>query len=170
LEDIPLIEKMKRLFVRLDAELEYYEKEFRFRWRPGDSKLPEKCGVYCLLSHGDARVQKVGKADGARGLYGRFLSYTAKKKEDKAINDRTDRLWRTIMTDKLLGRALSVYYFVTEPMMIESPIDFDDGVREVYKCQWARDFERSLSLRFREQYKNEGVAGVTHFLLSGAGD
>jgi hypothetical protein len=172
METIPLIEKVKLKFQRADAVLEYRAEEFRFGWSPSDPKLTKECGVYCLLSHGETRVQKVGKGDGETGLNGRLRGYTNKKTEQKANSDPTDRLWRTVMMEKekLLGQPLSFYYFVTEPKKIILPIDYGDEIQEELKCHWARDFERSLSERFRKEYEAAGVLNVTHFLLAGAGD
>ncbi len=69
-------------------------------------------GVYCLFSHGGTRLQKVGKADGAHGLRGRFRGYTGAKTEEKSERDPTDRLWKTVMTGSLKGeRPQCVYYF-----------------------------------------------------------
>ena len=166
-----MIEKLKLAFERVPSELVYKADESRFRWSPSTPELTRERGVYCLLSHNDSRVQKIGKADGAEGLRGRFIGYTGKKTEQKLIKDRTDQRWKVAMTgDELRGQRLSVYYFITKPKMIASPIDFGEGVYKELQCHWARTFEQYLSALFRAEYRDRNVLNLTHFLLAGMGD
>jgi hypothetical protein len=170
MEGIAMIERLKVAFERVDSELCYDAGEFRFRWSPKDPELPNERGVYCLLSHKGSRVQKVGKADGAYGLRGRFLGYTGKKTTEKILRDKTDQRWKAAMTGELRAQPLSVYYFITKPQPIASPIDFGDGVQKELQCHWARSFEQYLSALFRKDYKDKKVLNVTHFLLAGLGN
>ena len=132
-------------------------------------ELPEVHGVYCLLSHGGTRLQKVGKADGKRGLRQRFESYTVAKSEEQSERDLTDRLWKTVMKGKLLGERLSVYYFRTLPGVMPEPFVLDGApATEPIMYHWARPLEKYLSTLFRTELGE--LVGETHMLLSGAGD
>jgi len=151
-------------FTRFSSELAYDETNFKFYWVHEDAStqtLPKAPGVYCIFSHNDTKLQKVGKADALGGLHGRFLAYTAKKTKRKLKSDATDRLWQQVMTGPLKGQKLSLYYFVTEPITV-GKIPFDIGV-PIF-AQWARSFEQELS----RCAKNELLSGPRNqMLLSG---
>jgi hypothetical protein len=170
MDTLPIVETLKKKFTLHGAELKYLEDEFRFAWcRNVKEKLPEVHGVYCLFSHGGTRLQKVGKADGAHGLRGRFRSYTGAKTEEKSERDPTDRLWKTVMKGNLKGKSLSVYYFETPPGVMSIPFVLDGAPpAEPIKYHWARPLEEYLSRLFRCEHGE--LVGKTHMLLSGIGD
>jgi hypothetical protein len=124
------------------------------------SRDPTDCGVYCLVSHDDdPRIQKVGKADGAKGLRQRFRRYTGRKTPAKIASDKTDQRWRGAMTGPLSAECLSVYYYVTKPVKL-SPIRFDDGPAVELDGQWARSLEIYLSGLAREEGHPLLLAGI----------
>ena len=172
MDTISAIEKLKRAFTRYGRELEYLPDHSRFSWC-GDAptlSLPQESGVYCLFSHGDSRIQKVGKTEKAGGLRARFGDYTGKKTDGKIASDKTDQRWKRIMTDKLRGERLSVYYYVTVPKKFRSPIRFDDdGFEQELNGHWARSFEAYLSKLVRNECRAKNLLD-THLLLSGAAD
>lgn len=167
-----VIEKLKSAFTRYGRELEYRTDESRFSWCSDETtlSLPREPGVYCLLSHGDSRIQKVGKTEKTGGLRARFTDYTVKKTDRKIASDNTDQRWKRIMEGALRGERLSVYYYVTPPKKIQSPIRFDDnGFEQELSCHWARSFEVYLSKCVRSEcLKNNRLD--THLLLSGVAD
>ena len=164
-----IIEKLKSQFTRCSAEFEYLPTESRFRWC-GTPNLPKECGVYCIFSHDDSRIQKIGKAERKRGLRGRFGDYTVKKTSAKLAKDSTDQLWKRAMVEGVLsGMRLGVYYYVTVPTKVQSPISFDDGAGEELDCHWARSLEKYLSGLVRNECEERNLAG-THLLLSGIAD
>jgi hypothetical protein len=170
MDTLPFVETLKRKFTRHGAELEYRVDKFKFAWC-GDvkEKLPEVHGVYCLFSHSGTRLQKIGKADGKRGLRGRFRSYTGAKTEEKSEADRTDRLWKTVMTGKLKDQLPSVYYFETPPGVMSIPFVLDGAPpAKPIMYHWARPLEQYLSELFRSEHRK--LVGNTHMLLSGAGE
>lgn len=170
LETSPIIEKVKSVFTRHSAELEYLPDHYRFSWSgTSRSALPREPGVYCLFSHEGERIQKIGKTENERGLHGRFADYTSKKTERRLLADRTDQRWRRIMTCALHGERLSLYYYVTAPKNFELPFRFDDGVEINIDCHWARSLEKYLSKLVRSDCAAKGLS-TTHMLLSGLSD
>jgi hypothetical protein len=165
-----IVETLKKKFTRHGAQLEYRPDKFKFAWCGNvKERLPKVQGVYCLFSHGDTRLQKIGKADGASGLRGRFGGYTGAQTEEQSERDRTDRLWKTVMTGKLEGEILSVYYFETPPGVMSIPFVLDGGPpAEPIMYHWAKPLEAYLSKLFRSEHG--GLVGKTHMLLSGIGD
>jgi hypothetical protein len=166
---LAIVETLKKKFTLHGAELEYRADKFKFAWCGNvEERLPETPGVYCLFSHCGTRLQKIGKADGASGLRGRFRSYIGAQTEEQSERDRTDRLWRTVMTGKLTGERLSVYYFVTRPEAVSVPFVLDGAPPAELKYDWARPLEKYLSRFFRRDHGE--LVGETHLLLSGIGD
>jgi hypothetical protein len=167
-----VIQKLKSAFTRYGRELEYRPYESRFSWC-GDAatlSLPRESGVYCLFSHGNSRIQKVGKTEKAGGLRARFTDYTGKKTDGKIASDQTDQRWKRIMEGPLRGERLSVYYYVTPPMKFQSPIRFNDnGFDQELSCHWARSFEALLSKLVRNECRENNLLD-TYLLLSGAAD
>ncbi|MCA6104738.1 hypothetical protein [Bradyrhizobium australafricanum] len=164
------IEKLKSAFQRHGTELEYLPDQSRFSWCDlYAAPLPEDCGVYCLFSHDGSRIQKIGKAESRGGLRVRFRGYTGKKTDLKIANDKTDQRWKRIMTDALIGERLTLYYFVTAPVTVKSPIRFDNELEHELNCHWARPFEAHLSKLVRKECRERNLLD-THLLLSGAAD
>jgi hypothetical protein len=169
METLPIVETLKKKFKLHGAELEYRADKFKFAWCGNvNEKLPQMQGVYCLFSHGGSRLQKIGKADGASGMRGRFRSYIGAQTEEQSERDRTDRLWKTVMRGKLEGQRLSVYYFETPPGVVSEPFVLDGVPPAELKYDWARPLEKYLSRLFRRE--NGVLVGETHMLLSGIGD
>jgi hypothetical protein len=171
LEKLPLVEKLKGAFTLYGVQLQYLQKETRFRWcSPDTPSLPTEHGVYCLVSHGGSRIQKIGKAEGKNGLRGRFNGYTGQKTLAKIASDRTDQRWKTVMTGALHGERLSLYYYATVPRLIPLPFPVDDASQpKELECHWARSLEKYLSKLVRDEHKKRGLL-ETHLLLSGLGD
>jgi hypothetical protein len=170
MDTLPIVETLKKKFTLHGAELEYRADKFKFAWCGNvKEKLPEVHGVYCLFSHGGTRLQKIGKADGKRGLRGRFRGYTGAQTEEKSEADRTDRLWKTVMNGNLRDQRLSVYYFETPPGVMSIPFVLDGApAAEPIKYHWARPLEEYLSRLFRREHGEQ--VGETHMLLlSGTG-
>lgn len=162
-----IIENIRRKFTRHADQLEYRENERRFSWvlqNGKSSNLPEQPGVYCLFSHDDQRIQKVGKADGVGGLAQRFRGYTAAKTIQKVEGDATDRRWRAAMTGGLRGQTLSIYYFVTPPLTLQVP--FAQLKEALLEAHWARSFENWLSVQVRLELSSP-AEGALQMLLSG---
>lgn len=121
-----------------------------FEWlERADTPIPDLPGVYLLVSENIVNVQKVGKAEGAKGLKQRFSSYTTKKnKRNKIENDKTDALWHSIMTGKLLNKPLRVYIYPTLPITVNVNIGQSTHMIE---SQWARGLEKVLSQMARKE-------------------
>jgi hypothetical protein len=171
MEPIPIVEKIKSRFKRHDVELEYLADQSRFAWcGAAAAQLPTEHGVYCLFSHNDTRVQKIGKAEAKHGLLARLSGYTSAKTVAKIESDKTDQRWQRVMRSVLEGERLSLFYFPTVPQIISSPIYLDEepNPREL-ECHWARSLEKYLYGLVRAEYKKRNVLD-THLLLSGLGD
>jgi hypothetical protein len=159
--EISVVEKLKTYFTCYEAELEYLPNQRRFAWWPEKPKpLPTHHGVYLLFSHGDARLQNVGKAEGENGLRQRFVGYTAAKTEEKLRKDRTDQRWRRIMTGELRGERVSVYYLIITPSMKVELLD------EEIDCRSARSLEGHLRKVLRNECRARNLL-ETHLLLMG---
>ncbi len=146
--------------------MRYDERDCRFYWdcEPASSGLPGKAAVYCLFSHLDQRIQKVGKAEGASGLSQRFLAYTKASTPARMARDATDRLWQRVMTGPLRGQALSVYYLLTPPVELECPVRVPEINR--VRAHWARDLETVLSKALRLELA-QSLNSAPELLLSG---
>lgn len=159
---------IKEQFIRFDCELEYIAKDSRFSWCKDKSatRLPTEVGVYCLFSHRESRIQKIGKAESTGGLRARFNQYVGKKTEFKLARDQTDQRWRRIMTDQLDGKRLQLFYFLTPPIKLPSPIRLSGDAARQLKCHWARSLENYLATAIRNEYRRDKLLD-THLLLSG---
>jgi hypothetical protein len=171
MDALSVVEAIKGAFTPCGAALQYLSAESRFRWHGSDVRsLPREPGVYCLLSHGSTRIQKIGKAEAKGGLYSRLLGYTGARTAAKIASDKTDQRWKRVMEGVLNGENLSVYYYPTVPQIIDAPIKFDGNAeREQLECHWARSLEKYLSKVVREEYTKRGLL-ETHLLLSGLAD
>lgn len=121
-----------------------------FEWvHRTDTAIPEQSGIYLLVSENEINIQKVGKAEGVKGLKQRFSSYTTKKnKREKLEKDKTDALWHSIMTGQLINQPLRVYIYPTSPV----PVNIDIGkTTYTLKSQWARGLEKTLSQIARKE-------------------
>jgi hypothetical protein len=172
---VSVVEQVKSKFTRHDGELQYKVSRNEvsrnevsgFVWcGPGTSSLPDKPGVYCLFSHDDSRIHKVGMAERTGGLRDRFGDYTVLKTPARIARDPTDQLWQRVMTGPLRGERLSIYYYVTEPEKKQSPIRFEELVGKEFECHWARALEKYLDDLVCNEYKANNLLGKTHFLLS----
>ena len=169
MESLPIVGSLRSRFTRHGSQLAYRREESRFYWCDvAATPLPVERGVYCLFSHDDDRIQKIGKADGHDGLRGRFRSYTGTKTATKLASDRTDQRWNRTMTDALNGERLSLYYFVTVPKLTEFRLDSSFELKKL-ECHWARSLERYLSKLVRDEYSKSGLL-ETCLLLSGLAD
>ena len=105
-----------------------------------------KCsGVYFILFR--KKVLKVGKADGAQGLYARLYSYRSKNKkrlQGKYPDQFTATFSEKMNSPELKGKSLSFYYY--EIPKIETTLE---GFK-VQTCM-ARSFEKELSIQARLQ-------------------
>jgi len=72
--------------------------------------LTELRGVYFLLSHNDTLIQKVGLANGIRGLSQRMEGYERTYRLDGPTGDPTMALWHRMMTGPLQGQTLSLWF------------------------------------------------------------
>jgi len=72
--------------------------------------LTEQRGVYFLLSHNDTQIQKVGLANGIRGLSQRMEGYERIYRLDGPTGDPTMALWHRTMTGPLQGETLSLWF------------------------------------------------------------
>lgn len=169
MEIVPIVVSLKRAFTRHGTQLAYRSDESRFYWcNAAAPSLPIERGVYCLLSHGDTQIQKIGKADGQDGLLGRFRSYTGAKTAAKIAGDRTDQRWKRVMTGALNGERLSLYYYVTPPQPTEFRLDGGFEPKQL-ECHWARSLEKYLSKLVRDEYTKRNLH-ETCLLLSGLAD
>ena len=119
------------------------------------SSIPPYKGVYCFIDS-DGRIQKVGKTEQKEGLRGRLWF-----SRGDPVKDPTTCLWESVWNrGAMAGRDIRVYFHPTPPIpqvqVIPGVGDFE------VLLEWARDLERQLSRRARE----EGEP----MLLAGAGD
>lgn len=119
-----------------------------FAWTTGSlDTVPAEPGIYFLLSHNSTRLQKIGKAEGAKGLIQRLGQYTTIKSIDgKIMRDRTDRLWFSKMTradSELCGQEIDIYWYITNPTLVSFE---DGGLTLKLEAQWARSLERELNV------------------------
>lgn len=159
-----MIEKVKKVFTRYERDLEYVPGALRFSWRGelAHLPLPREAGVYCLLSHDDTRVQKVGKTEKQGGLRARLSDYTVRRTMEYVAGDPTDLLWRKAMEGPLLGQPLGVYYYVTTPKRFPSPVCFDDAaIARELSCHWARSLEVYVSQVARTEGHPMLLSGVS---------
>jgi hypothetical protein len=145
---------------KVKSNLIYDKDNFCFKWGENNSALniPSSSGIYFILSHNSKRVQKIGKAEGTKGLNQRLKNYTSKKKREKL--DKTATLWHEVMTDpkKLKNQELNVFYYETKPMLVSNPI-----VRfKKLEANWARSLEKGLS-----EIANQCLNLDNEMLLSG---
>lgn len=104
-----------------------------------------KPGIYLIL-HGK-KILKVGKADGAHGLYGRLYSYRSSNRHrvhGKYPDQFTVMLNNKMNLPELSGKALSFYYYE-----IPKKRTILEGF-EIESCV-ARSFEKQLSKQCRLQ-------------------
>lgn len=149
-EIVPLLENNSKVKV-IDFVLNKCTLLGKSKWDAetyGFSQLP-KCptkqtGVYFVL-HGK-KILKVGKADGAQGLYHRLYSYrcnNASRLRGNYIDSFTASLNKK-MTTLLKNKSLSFYYY---------EIPKKETTLEGFKVQtcMARSFEKELSVQCRLQ-------------------
>ena len=72
--------------------------------------LTEQRCVYFLLSHNDTQIQKIGLANGIRGLSQRMEGYERIYRLDGPTGDPTMALWHRMMTGPLQGETLSLWF------------------------------------------------------------
>jgi hypothetical protein len=87
------------------GRMKYSSSGFGWEWSE-QKELPTDHAVYFLLS--SFGIEKVGKADGKRGLKQRFSRYLKVNKTLK--NDDTDKRWHRIMSQDMLGQEIQIYY------------------------------------------------------------
>lgn len=132
-----------------------------FSWTVGSlDTVPTEPGIYFLLSHNSTRLQKIGKAEGAKGLIQRLGQYTTIKSIDgKIMRDRTDRLWFSKMThadSELRGQEIDIYWYITKPALVS----LEDGdLMLKLEAQWARSLERELNLIAAKQGHHMELSG-----------
>ena len=119
-----------------------------FQWVAGSADdVPFQPGVYFLMSHDSSRLQKIGKAEGAKGLNQRFHQYTSLKSiKGKIQKDKTDLLWYSKMTDPtsgLFGERINVHWYITKPAVVKLP---HRDINLELEAHWARSLERELNL------------------------
>jgi len=105
----------------------------------------KQSGVYVII-HGN-KIQKVGKADGVRGLQARLGNYASSNKSritGKYVDQFTVRLNEKMNYPELKGKSLSFYYY---------EIPKKETTLEGFKVQtcMARSFEKELSIQARLQ-------------------
>ena len=83
---------------------------YRFTMVPTTPSLTERRGVYFLLSHNDTQIQKIGLANGIRGLSQRMEGYERIYRLDRPTGDPTMALWHRMMTGPLQGQTLSLWF------------------------------------------------------------
>ena len=107
--------------------------------------LSSQSGVYFILHRN--KIQKVGKADGAKGLQARLRNYASSNKSrvtGKYIDQFTISLNEKMASPELKGKAVSFYYY---------EIPKKETTLEGFKVQtcMARSFEKELSIQARLQ-------------------
>ena len=108
---MPLIDRIKSHAAHV-ANLTYGPSGdgHRFMVVPITPPLTEQRCVYFLLSHNDTQIQKVGLANGIRGLSQRMEGYERIYRLDGPTGDPTMALWHRMMTGPLQGETLSLWF------------------------------------------------------------
>ena len=108
---MPLIDRIKSHAAHV-ANLTYgpLGDGHRFMVVPITPPLTEQRCVYFLLSHNDTQIQKIGLANGIRGLSQRMEGYERIYRLDGPIGDPTMALWHRMMTGPLQGETLSLWF------------------------------------------------------------